>query len=90
MSQPALKISVVTPSYNQGEFIGRTLASVASQSHAAHEHLVFDGGSTDTTLEVLRLAGAGVQWVSRPDRGQADAVNHELAGTFDSGREVEM
>lgn len=78
MSQPALKISVVTPSYNQGEFIGRTLASVASQSHAAHEHLVFDGGSTDTTLEVLRLAGAGVQWVSRPDRGQADAVNQGL------------
>ena len=62
---------MITPSYNQGEFLGRTLASVASQSHGAHEHLVFDGGSSDATLDVLRLAGAGVHWVSRPDRGQA-------------------
>ena len=78
MSQAAVRISVITPSYNQGEFLGRTLASVASQSHGAHEHLVFDGGSSDATLDVLRLAGAGVHWVSRPDRGQADAVNQGL------------
>lgn len=78
MSQAAVSISVITPSYNQGEFLGRTLASVASQSHPAHEHLVFDGGSSDSTLDVLRLAGAGVHWVSRPDRGQADAVNQGL------------
>jgi glycosyltransferase involved in cell wall biosynthesis len=78
MNPPATTISVITPSYNQGEFIGRTLASVASQSHPAHEHLVFDGGSTDATLDVLRRAGAGVHWVSRPDRGQADAVNQGL------------
>ena len=73
-----MRISVITPSFNQGEFIGHTLASVASQSHPAHEHLVFDGGSSDSTLEVLQAAGTGVCWQSKPDNGQADAVNQGL------------
>lgn len=76
MSLPS--ISVITPSFNQGAFIGRTLASVAQQSHPALEHLVFDGGSTDATLAVLRQSGPAVRWVSRPDGGQADAVNQGL------------
>jgi len=75
---PSIRISVVTPSYNQGAFLGRTLASVASQSHRPHEHLVFDGGSTDESVDVLKAAGNGVRWVSRPDGGQADAVNQGL------------
>ena len=74
----SIRISVITPSYNQGEFIGRTLASVASQNHPAHEHLVFDGGSKDETLQVLKAAGSGVRWISQPDNGQADAVNQGL------------
>lgn len=74
----SIRISVITPSYNQGEFIGRTLASVASQNHPAHEHLVFDGGSNDETLQVLKAAGPGVRWISQPDDGQADAVNQGL------------
>lgn len=71
-------ISVITPSFNQGAFIARTLASVASQSYPPLEHLVFDGGSTDNTLSVLLQAGSAVRWVSQPDGGQADAVNHGL------------
>jgi glycosyltransferase involved in cell wall biosynthesis len=71
----SIRISIVTPSYNQGVFLGRTLASVASQSYPPHEHLVFDGGSSDETLQVLKAAGPGVRWVSQPDNGQADAVN---------------
>ena len=71
-------ISVITPSYNQGEFIGRTLASVAGQSFAAFEHLVFDGGSKDKTVDVLRASKPPLQWVSRADGGQADAVNQGL------------
>ena len=71
-------ISVITPSFNQGAFIARTLASVANQSHPPLEHLIFDGGSSDNTLAVLRQAGGSVRWVSRPDGGQADAVNHGL------------
>jgi len=70
-----MKISIVTPSYNQGVFIGRTLRSVAEQSGGEIEHLVFDGGSTDETVEVLKAAQPPVRWVSEKDRGQTDAVN---------------
>lgn len=77
MSEP-VSISVITPSYNQGAFIGRTLESVAEQSYQAHEHLVFDGGSSDETLQILKEAGPNVHWISEPDKGQADAVNRGL------------
>ncbi|HEY5809923.1 MAG TPA: glycosyltransferase family 2 protein, partial [Povalibacter sp.] len=73
-----MKISVVTPSYNQGQFIGRTLASVSSQQGVELEHVVFDGGSTDATVSVLEAFGHGVRWVSEPDHGQAHAVNKGL------------
>lgn len=77
MSRP-LAISVITPSYNQGEFITRTLASVERQSLPALEHLVYDGGSSDSTLSILSRSGPRVRWVSGPDGGQADAVNRGL------------
>jgi glycosyltransferase involved in cell wall biosynthesis len=70
-----MKISIVTPSYNQGVFIERTLRSVAEQSGGEIEHLVFDGGSSDETVEVLKAAQPPVRWVSEKDRGQTDAVN---------------
>jgi len=78
MNGKHLRISVITPSFNQGGFIERTLASVANQSYPAHEHLIFDGGSSDSTIEVLKAAGSSIRWVSRPDGGQADAVNQGL------------
>ena len=73
-----MKVSVVTPSFNQAAFIGRTLASVAAQSGVAFEHRVYDGGSTDGTAAVLERAGPSVRWVSERDAGQADAVNKGL------------
>lgn len=73
-----MKVSVVTPSYNQGAFIGRTLRSVAMQDIAGLEHLVFDGGSTDSTLAVLGNAEPPVRWVSARDRGQTDALNQGI------------
>lgn len=76
-----LTVSVVTPSWNQGRFLGRTLGSVAQQSWPVLEHLVIDGGSTDETLDVLRAAPAGLRWVSEPDRGQAHAVNKGIAAS---------
>jgi len=74
-----MKVSVVTPSFNQGRFIGRTLASVASQNGVTFEHWVFDGGSTDETVDVLRASGEAVRWTSQKDGGQADAVNKGIA-----------
>ncbi|MHC2632050.1 glycosyltransferase involved in cell wall biosynthesis [Bradyrhizobium liaoningense] len=76
-----MKVSVVTPSYNQGQFIRRTLESVASQGGAEIEHVVFDGGSTDDTVEVLKRFGNGIRWTSEKDKGQTDAVNKGLRAT---------
>lgn len=69
------KISIVTPSYNQGASIGRTIESIVSQGYPNLEYLVIDGGSTDQTVDVLKQYSAQInQWVSEPDRGQADAL----------------
>ncbi len=76
-----MKISIITPSYNQGQFIERTLQSVASQSGAEIEHVVFDGGSTDNTVDVLKAFQPPVRWVSKKDKGQTDAVNQGIRAT---------
>ncbi|MFH1342453.1 MAG: glycosyltransferase family 2 protein [Pseudomonadota bacterium] len=76
-----MKVSVITPSFNQGQFIERTLQSVAMQSGAEIEHVVIDGGSTDNTVDVLKRFGHGIRWVSEKDKGQADAVNKGIRGT---------
>jgi glycosyltransferase involved in cell wall biosynthesis len=76
-----MKVSIVTPSYNQGQFIERTLKSVASQTGATIEHVVFDGGSTDSTVAVLEQFEPPVRWVSKKDGGQADAVNQGIRAT---------
>jgi len=73
------KISVITPSYNQGQFLEETLLSVLSQKYPNLEYLVIDGGSKDQSVQVLqkyddRLA----YWESTPDRGQANAINKGL------------
>ncbi|SKC63737.1 glycosyltransferase family 2 protein [Paraburkholderia hospita] len=76
-----MKVSIVTPSYNQGQFIERTLQSVASQGGAEIEHVVFDGGSTDNTVAVLERFTPALRWVSKKDNGQTDAVNKGIRAT---------
>lgn len=76
-----MKVSIVTPSFNQGQYIGRTLQSVASQAGAEIEHVVFDGGSRDNTLDVLKNFSPPVRWISKKDNGQADAVNQGICAT---------
>jgi glycosyltransferase involved in cell wall biosynthesis len=70
-------VSIITPSYNQGQFIEETILSVKNQTYPYIEHLVMDGGSRDDTLSILcRYEGAyNMRWVSEPDQGQADAIN---------------
>jgi len=72
--------SVITPSLNQGRFLGECLESVrraAACANADVQHIVRDGGSSDETLDVLRAA-SDVEWESALDKGQTDAINQGL------------
>ncbi len=74
--QVRCKFSVVTPSFNQGGFLSRTLQSVLDQkSDFLVEHIVVDGVSTDNTHDILREHSGTIRFVSEPDRGMADALN---------------
>jgi glycosyltransferase involved in cell wall biosynthesis len=69
------KITVVTPSYNQAEFLEATLKSVLEQAYPNLEYIVIDGGSTDGSVEILeRYSHHFSYWVSETDRGQTDAL----------------
>lgn len=76
-----MRLSVVTPSLNQGRYLRECLESVQAAAAASGEHevehLVVDGGSTDGTLEILRSQNFA-KWSSEPDRGQSDAINKGL------------
>jgi glycosyltransferase involved in cell wall biosynthesis len=71
-------VSIVTPSFNQGRFLRRTIDSVLSQDYPRVEYLVLDGGSSDDSVEILRSYGTRFFWLSEKDQGQADAINKGL------------
>jgi len=68
------KISIITPSYNQGLFIEDNIKSVKYQTYDNIEHIIIDGGSKDDTVNILKKHD-NLKWVSEPDNGQSDAYN---------------
>src|SRR5262245_19754812 len=70
------RISIVTPSYDQGQFIEETIRSVLLQGYPDLEYIVIDGGSTDGAVDIIRKYAPWLTyWTSEPDHGQAHAIN---------------
>ncbi|RMH56027.1 MAG: glycosyltransferase [Candidatus Hydrogenedentota bacterium] len=72
--------SIVTPSFNQARYLEETIRSVLAQPRSLFEYFVFDGGSTDGSVDILEKYSSEIDyWVAEPDRGQSHAINKGLA-----------
>jgi glycosyltransferase involved in cell wall biosynthesis len=73
------KITIITPSYNQGQFLEQTIDSVLSQQYSNLEYMIFDGGSTDNSVQIIKKYEKHLSyWESNKDKGQSDAINKGL------------
>lgn len=74
------KISIVTPSYNQGKYIEQTIDSILSQNYPNLDYIIIDGGSSDNSPEIIRKYEKYLSyWVSEKDKGQSDAINKGIS-----------
>ncbi len=73
------KITIITPSFNQGNFLEQTILSVLDQQYPNLEYMVIDGGSRDASVSIIRRYEKHLAyWVSEKDAGQSDAINKGL------------
>jgi glycosyltransferase involved in cell wall biosynthesis len=73
-------ISLIVPSFNQGQYIEETICSIINQNYSRFELIIIDAGSTDNTVEIIRKYENHISyWVSEADNGQADAINKGLS-----------
>lgn len=78
-TSPWPRISIVTPSYNQGQFIEETIRSILLQGYPNLEYIIIDGDSTDETVQIIKKYERWLKfWISEPDRGQSHAINKGL------------
>ncbi|RMG22533.1 MAG: glycosyltransferase, partial [Methanobacteriota archaeon] len=74
--KPWPKLSIVTPNYNYGQYLEKTIRSVLLQGYPNLEYIIMDGGSTDNSVEIIKKYEPWITyWESKKDRGQAHAIN---------------
>ncbi len=76
MSKKDLLVSIITPTYNSEKYLEETIMSVTKQSYPNIEYIIIDGGSKDSTPDIIRKYKKNIAyWISEPDNGQTDAIN---------------